>query len=152
MIEPTSDDLLGAVVDAVEREIAPACADDDYAASLCRTVAQMLRSVRVRIRVEQAALDEDNAELRVLLAGQDGLPTEVAEQVRRAVAAEPAATHAPLCELQSDAQRLRAALAAVIDALPDEDHPTRSAARDYLARQLGREREWQQDAFTGPRR
>lgn len=152
MIHPTSDDILGAIVDAVEGTIAPACAGDDYASSLCRTVAQMLRSVRVRAAAEQAALSQDNAELRALLAGQRELPDEVTDLVRAAVEALPEPVYPPLPELQADALRLRRALAAVIDAVPDEDHPVHKTAREHLARRLEREREWQQDAYTGPRR
>jgi hypothetical protein len=141
VIGPTTDDVLGAVVDAVEREIAPACAEDPYAVSLCRTVSQMLRSVRIRVRAEPAALVADNAELRALLAG---VPVQVAP------APEP--TLPPLDALQEEARELRAALAAAIAAQPDEGHPVRKQAREYLARHLEREAEWQQDAYTGPRR
>ncbi|GLZ15949.1 hypothetical protein Acsp04_61840 [Actinomadura sp. NBRC 104425] len=152
MIHPGVQQILASVIDAVEREIAPAV-EDEYAASLCRTVAQMLRAVRVRVDAEPRALAEDNAELRGLLAGWgDDLPRHVRHQVAEAVAREPEPRYPALPELQEDALRLRAALVSVIDAVPQEDHPVRVAARRYLRRQLEREQAWQQDAFTGPRR
>jgi hypothetical protein len=152
VIAPDADAILAAVIGAVEDEIAPAVTDE-YAASLCRTAAQMLRSVRVRVRVEQAALAEDNAELRALLAAIDlPLPVAVRDAVAAAVRQEPPAELPPLDALRGDALRLRSALAAVIDATPDDAAPVRWAARTYLEHQLERERAWQQDAFTGPRR
>ncbi|MWA03226.1 hypothetical protein F8568_023175 [Actinomadura sp. LD22] len=155
MIHPGVDEILASVIDAVENDIAPAAGGDEYAASLCRTVAQMLRSVRVRVRDETASLAEDNAELRALLAGlprRPGVPDEVLREVAAAVGRRPEPRYPALAELQEDAVRLRSALVSVIDALPDAADPVRVAARDYLGRQLVRERAWQRDAFTGPRR
>jgi antitoxin (DNA-binding transcriptional repressor) of toxin-antitoxin stability system len=86
-------------------------------------------------------LASDTAELRAVLAG---VPVQVGPA--------PAATLPPLDALQAEARELRAALSAVIADLPDEDHPVRKQAREYLARHLEREAEWQQDAYTGPRR
>lgn len=152
MIHPGVPQILASVIDAVERDIAPAV-QDEYAASLCRTVAQLLRAVRVRVEAEPRALVEDNAELRRLLADwRDELPDHVRPQVAEAVAREPQPCYPALAELQEDALRLRAALVSVIEAVPQQDHPVRVAARCYLRHQLERERAWQQDAFTGPRR
>lgn len=152
MIYPSVDDVLASVIDAVEREIAPSVGDD-YAASLCRTVAQMLRSVRVRVREEIASLAEDNAELRALLASSaDRLPDDVRGVVLDAVNRAPEPRYPALADLQDDAVRLRSALVSVINAVPDAADPVREAVRGYLRRQLEREQVWQQDAFTGPRR
>jgi hypothetical protein len=152
VITPDVDTLLDAVVTAVERDIAPAVADE-YAARLCRTVARLLRAARVRVAREQATLAQDNAELRSLLAGaRDRLPDEVRAAVDRAVGVEPAPRYPALEELQADAIRLRQALVTVIGVVPDDGDPVRRAARQYIAHQLDREGAWQQDAFTGPRR
>lgn len=151
MIDPDPDAVILAVIAAIEDEIAPA--SEEYAASVCRTAAQMLRHVRARLREEGPALVTGNAELRELLRGthRDGLPAELGAQVDRAVADEPVPVHPDLEALRADARRLRAALAAVIGSVT-EDHPARVAARTDIAAQLRRELAWQQDAYTGPRR
>ncbi|RZL85015.1 MAG: hypothetical protein EOP32_01355 [Rhodococcus sp. (in: high G+C Gram-positive bacteria)] len=154
MIYPTTDVVLTSIIDAVETDIAPHV-HDDYAASLCKTVAQMLRSVRVRASEEVSALHAGNNELRsILTAALDRAdhPAEVHSAITAAVTCAPPPQHPELAELHRDAIRLRAALTAVIDATPDESHPSRQAAREYLRHQLEREQCWQQDAFTGPRR
>lgn len=155
MIQPDHDRILAAVIAGIERDVEPQA--DEYAASVCRTAAQMLRHVRARLRDEPAALETGNAELRELLsslvadAETIGLATGVASTIASAVAAEPAPLRPDLADLRADALRLRAALASLIDALP-ADHPARHSARTWIARQLAREAAWQQDAFTGPRR
>ena len=152
MIQPDADVVLSSVIVAVERDIA-AAVTDDYAASLCRTVAQMLRSVRVRVRMEQEALADDNRELRTLLGEADpDLPEPAHQVVAAAVQDEPPPRYPALADLQADAVRLRSALSALIEAVPDEGNPVRVSALDYLRHHLERERQWQQDAFTGPRR
>jgi hypothetical protein len=151
VIEPDHDVVLASVITAIEDEIAPGC--QDYAASLCRTAAQMLRQVRVRLREEVPALVAGNAELRHLLRSADPatLPDKVAATVQAAVTAEPVAVHPDLVELRADARRLRGALVAII-AVEPEDHPVRVAGRGHIAAQLRRELRCQQDAYTGPRR
>jgi hypothetical protein len=153
VIQPDADVVLASVIAAVENDIAPEVSDE-YAASLCRTVAQMLRSVRARVRLEQVALAEDNRELRQLLRSAAGraLPGSVRGDVDAAVEQEPPLEYPAVAALQADAFRLRHALARVIEAVPEEDDALRVASRDYLRHQLERERTWQQDAFTGPRR
>jgi hypothetical protein len=152
MIYPDTDEALTTIIDAVERHIAPHVYDD-YAASLCRTVAQMLRSVQMRIREEPASLAADNADLRELLTAAGGqVSPDLADQIGPVLAAHPHRPGAGLDDLRSDALALRAALVAVIAAVPDSGAPVRRAARDYLRRQLDREKVWMRDAFTGPRR
>ena len=154
MIYPTTDVVLASIIDAVETDIAPHV-HDEYAASVCKTVAQMLRSVRVRASEEIPALHAGNDELRRILAtalDRSDQPADVRASLTAALDQTPAPRHPDLAELQGDAIRLRAALTAVIDAIPDESHPTRQAAREYVRHQLEREQRWQQDAFTGPRR
>ncbi|PWI06192.1 hypothetical protein DIZ27_34750 [Streptomyces sp. NWU339] len=151
MIDPDHDAVLGSVIGAIEEEIAPGC--EEYAASVCRTAAQMLRHVRARMQEEMPALAVGNAELRGILRGIDttALPDEIGAAVRSAVRAEPAPVHPGLADLRDDARRLRGALVAVIERVP-EDHPARVAGREHMAAQLRRELSWQQDAYTGPRR
>lgn len=151
MIEPDVDTVLAAVVGAIETEIAPQA--DEYAASVCRTAAQMLQQVRARLREEEPALTAGNAELRALLLEIDpaDLPHEVAATVDAAVQAVPRPSTPGLTELRADARRLRAALVRVVESAP-EDHPARKAGRAHIAEQLRREVAWQQDAYTGPRR
>ncbi|HWD05875.1 MAG TPA: hypothetical protein VG674_25850 [Amycolatopsis sp.] len=156
MIEPTAEDVIGAVISTLERDIAPnVTADDDgYTASLCRTVGQLLRSVRSRLRLEEAALAEDNAELRALLGEwAPALPSGARQQVEQSL--DPAADRSAdrtVTRLQEEAKRLRQALVVLIEAIPEREHPARAAGRAYLANQLLRERPWQVDAFDGPRR
>ena len=66
MMLPDVDDELACLIDTIETVISPHV-DDDYAASLCLTVAQVLRSVRARVAHEGQALHDDNTELRELL-------------------------------------------------------------------------------------
>jgi hypothetical protein len=150
MIKPDSDEILASVIGAVEDEVAPLVASDEYAASLCRTIAQMLRHVRVRTQREIPALAEDNAELRDLLdrlTRDSGLGDVVGE-----LPDPPAPRYPDRDELMGEAFALRAALVRVIEAVPDEHHPARAAGRAYLDAQLRRQLPWQQDAYTGPRR
>ncbi|MDI9953291.1 hypothetical protein [Rhodococcus sp. IEGM 1305] len=152
MIYPGVDEALRAIIHTVEDEIAPHV-EDDLAQSRCRTVAQMLRSVQVRVREETQALAADNTDLRELFAEWSGtLPADVAPQVAAALADPAPAVYPSLTDLQADAVRLREALVHVIEAVPDSGDPIRKTARNYLRRQLGREKAWMQDAFTGPRR
>lgn len=149
MIKPGTDEILDSVIAAIEGEIAPAVTDE-YAASLCRTVAQMLRHVRVRWTNEGPALVADNAELRALLQELATGP-----ELREVVGELPAVPEPVLPtrdDLVSEAEALRAALVAVIEAVPHEADPVRVACRDYLGAQLRRQLPWQQDAYTGPRR
>jgi hypothetical protein len=150
MMHPGVDEALESIVEAVERDIAPHV-QDEYAASMCRTVAQMLRSVRVRVAEEPAALAADNSELRELLAAHaDRHPDRAALDAAVRASAERSAP--TLADLQADAESLRAALTAVIETVPDSTDPARKAAREYLRHSLERERPWMVDAFTGPRR
>lgn len=151
MIEPDVDTVLTAVIGAIETEIAPPA--DEYAASVCRTAAQLLRQVRARLREEEPALTSGNVELRALLRDIDphDLPRSVAAAVGEAVQAEPPPSTPGLDELRADARRLRAALAQVVECTP-EGHPARKLCRAHIAEQLRREIAWQQDAYTGPRR
>jgi hypothetical protein len=152
MIYPGVDEALDAIIQTVEEEIAPHV-QDDLASSLCRTVAQMLRSVRVRITHEPAALSVDNAALRDLLATwAPELPAGAATAANMAAAQAPPPMYASMPDLAADALRLRAALVVAIEAVPETDHAFRKAARAYLTQQLSHEKVWLQDAFTGPRR
>lgn len=155
MIEPTVDQIIGAVVATLERDIAPNVTTDDdgYTASLCRTVGQMLKSVRSRLEHEEAMLADDNAELRTLLAEwAPALPPEPRQRVEQALAARDVTARATVTRLQAEAKRLRAALVTLIEAIADESHPARVTGREYLRHQLERERPWMVDAFDGPRR
>lgn len=156
MIAPRVPDILTAVIETIDRDIAPKISPDDdgYAQSLCRTVGQMLRMVRARIEHEERVLTEDNAELRSLLL--EYLPV-VSQDVRASVDAALVVPDAPRVEtavdrLAQEATRLRTALALLIPAFPDSTCPFRSAVRDYLSLHLARHSPWLADAFTGPRR
>lgn len=156
MIEPTVPEVLAATITTIERDIAPkVSADDDgYTASLCRTVAQLLRMVRSRVEHEEAALTADNAELRALLATWSStLPDEPRRAVEAALrAAGEVDAPTTVGRLGAEARCLRSALDTLIAALPDRDDPARAAGREYLRHQLERQRPWLVDAFTGPRR
>lgn len=150
MIKPGSDEILSSVIATVEAEIAPLLEDDDYAASLCRSIAQLLRHVQVRVEEEVPALSEDNAELRSLLDSLSEDPSVAA--VVGSLPAAPVARYAARRELEQEALALRAALVAAVEAHPDDEGPVRHAARAYIGNQLRRQLPWQQDAYTGPRR
>jgi hypothetical protein len=152
MMYPGVDEALDAIVETVENEIAPHV-QDELAASLCRTVAQMLRSVRVRVEHEPAALLADNQTLRGLLTEWlDELPDESRTTAAAAIAKSPAPVYPSLADLKADATRLRSALVDGIQTVEDADHGFRMGVREYLTQQLGHEKAWMQDAFTGPRR
>lgn len=156
MTEPDLADVLATAITTIERDIAPnVTADDDgYTTSLCRTVAQLLRAVGSRIEHEEPALSADNAELRELLnTWSSDLPATAREQVEQALRIEDASgERARIAGLRADAERLRSALVALIEAVPDPSSPARIACREYLRHQLDRQRPWMIDAFTGPRR
>ena len=152
MIRPDVDDVLASVIDTFDRYIAPEV-HDEYAASLCLTVSQLLRSVRVRVAVEGAALHEDNQELRQLLVSlHDEVPPSLGAQIDQVVGASTAGDYVGVVRLQDDATALRAVLVACIDVIPDVEHPARRAIRTYLQHQLERQQPWLVDAFTGDRR
>jgi hypothetical protein len=150
VIKPGADEILSSIITTVEAEIAPLLEDDEYAASLCRSIAQLLRHVQVRVEAEVPTLTADNAELRALL---ESLAAEHGSvELTGVLPAVPAARHAARDDLEQEAFALRAALVDVIEAHPDEESPVRDAYRGYLANQLRRQLPWQQNAYTGPRR
>jgi hypothetical protein len=152
VIRPNADDVLASVIDTFDRYIAPEVRDE-YAASLCLTVSQLLRSVRVRVAEEGQALHDDNEELRRLLVGlRDDMSPPVRTQVDEVLGAPTPEAYVPVARLQADAVSLRGVLVACIDDLPDRVHPGRQAIRTYLAHQLERQQPWLVDAFTGRRR
>jgi len=152
MMLPDVDDVLASLADTVATGIAPHV-QDEHAASLCRTVVQLLGSVRARVAAEGPALAEDNDDLRALLARlRDAVPAPVAEEVDAALAWSGDGSSPTVPSLQAEARVLRGALVACINAIPDREHPARAEIRAYLQRQLDRQRPWLIDAFTGPRR
>jgi hypothetical protein len=156
VIRPNADDVLATVIETFDHEIAPHV-HDEYAASLCLTVSQLLRSVRARVAHEGTALSEDNRELRELLFSLRGdVPARVAHHIDLALdlapADQPVDGYRSVVQLQAEAVVLRAALVEVIEAVPEGDQPTHGSIRSYLRRQLERQRPWLVDAFTGPRR
>ena len=151
MMYPDVDDLLASILDTFERHIAPEVRDE-YAASLSLTVAELLRSVRVRVALEGEALWTDNAELAALLSElRPQVPGEVAEIIDAALAVT-IDGYPSVPRLRAQAVPLRAALVACIEALPDPAHPGRVATRTYLSHQLQRQQPWLISAFVGPRR
>jgi hypothetical protein len=150
MIRPTVDDILRSVIATIEDEISPSA--DEYAASLCRTSAQMLRHVAARLQAEVPALVADTDDLRRVLAGLARDVPSLEPTISEAIAAKPLPKFPALSDLQADAVRLRGLLVDVIDESPEVASPARAAARAYARRYLERELPWQQDAYTGPRR
>ncbi|HSG78419.1 MAG TPA: hypothetical protein VLD62_02470 [Acidimicrobiia bacterium] len=153
-MRPGPHHTLDAVVATFEEYVMPEVADE-YVRSLGLTIGQMLRSVRERILHEPEALHEDNADLRDVLVGVlPVLGPETAATVRRALdeSVIPDGVFPSLERLMAEADALRGALVAMIEATADPEHPARSAGRDYLRRQLERQEPWLVDAWTGPRR
>jgi hypothetical protein len=153
-MRPGPHHTLDAVVATFEEYVMPEVADE-YVRSLGLTIGQMLRSVRERILHEPEALHADNADLRGVLGELLAvLDSDTAGTVRRALedSAIPDAVYPSLERLMDEADGLRGALVAVIEATPDPDHPARVAGRDYLRRQLERQEPWLVHAWTGPRR
>ena len=152
MIYPDTDDVLSSIIETFDRYIVPQV-HDEYAASLCLTVSQLLRSVRVRVEQEGDALYADNAELTSLLGLlRSEVPAREALVVDAACQPAGADGYRSVRRLRQEATRLREALVACIEAIPDRDHPGRVAVRGYLQQQLQRQQPWLVDAFTGPRR
>ena len=122
MLYPDVDDLLASILDTFERYVAPAV-DDEYAASLCLTIGQLLRSVRARVAQEGDALAADNAELRALLGElRPDVDAATVGQIDAALAQGSATGgHVVVTESQREAVVLRQALVACIGALPDRD-------------------------------
>ncbi|WP_216892267.1 hypothetical protein [Nocardia alni] len=137
---PDPHTLIAAVIGALEHEIEPAVADE-YAASLCRTAAQMLRQLDVRLRDELPALVRESADLRDVLR-------ELGEQVPDS----PAPRWPAIDEARADVTALEARLAELVAAELDENSPVRVAARAFVTRQLRGRLSWERDAYTGPRR
>ncbi|MBD0859827.1 hypothetical protein IA539_01160 [Gordonia sp. zg691] len=137
---PDPEILLSAVISAIEETIAPAVADE-YAASTCRTAAQMLRQLGARLGDELPAVVHDAHSLRRLLTG-------LGESVSR----PPEPRWPDIDEARADLAALEAQLAELVLAEPNADAPARVAARVFLAEQLPRRLSWERDAYTGPRR
>lgn len=156
MSGPSVDELLEGIVAALEEGVLPHV-QDEHAASTARTAVQLLRSARVRLRAEPAALLEDNADLRAVLLDVGGRrDVQLSEEVlaRLASAAAHRAPPGPPAteDLLAERSVLAAALTAVIDDVPNQASPVRVEARAFLTRSLARRRPWLVDAFTGPRR
>ncbi|MFN2539947.1 MAG: hypothetical protein ABR549_17585 [Mycobacteriales bacterium] len=124
MLTPAPEELLEQVIHGLEEVMAEGGLDE-HVASRLRTATQLLRSVRVGLELEPAALEEDNADLAALL----GTPVP-AGQPRAAAAA------------------LRAALITRLEQDPELAVPAGAWSR----RSSERQRPWMVDAFTGPRR
>lgn len=150
MIRPTADDILRSVIATIEDDIATSA--DEYTASLCRSSAQMLRHVAVRLQVEMPALVADTDDLRRVLARLAHDVPSLAPAISEAIAAKPLPKFPALDELRDDAVRLRGLLVGAIEELPEAAGPSRTDARAYLHRYLERQLPWQRDAYTGPRR
>jgi hypothetical protein len=137
---PDPHTLIAAVVGALEHDIEPAVGDD-YAASLCRTAAQMLRQLDVRLCEEPPVLVREAADLRAVLV-------ELGHEV-----GEPPTPRWPdIDSARADVAGLERQLAEAVAADLDEDSPVRAAARGYVERHLRGRLSWERDAYTGPRR
>lgn len=139
-IAPDPHTLIAAVIGALENDIEPAI-DDDYAGSLCRTAAQMLRQLDVRLREELPVLVREAADLRAVLV-------ELGHEV-----GEPPTPRWPdIDSARADVAALERQLAEAVAADLEGESAVRAAARGYVERHLRGRLSWERDAYTGPRR
>lgn len=132
--------VLTAVIDALEQTIEPSVTDE-YAASMSRTAAQMLRQLRARLEHELPEIVREIADLHAVLTelGQD--------------APEPQPARWPdITDARADLTRMEAQLAELVAAETDPDAEARIAAREFVGRQLRGRLPWERDAYNGPRR
>lgn len=136
MLRPTSDEVFANVIASVDDIIKPAVTDP-YAASIVLTASNLIRHLRARTAQEPEALWEDNRDLRSLLADIG---------VEAPSAPDPA-LFPTLVRLIDEAVVLRTTLDDYV-----QQHPGDERVRDYLARQLERQRPWMIEAWEGARR
>ena len=140
------DEVLGSVLWSLENEIAPTVTDQ-YAVSVCKTSAALLRSCIVRVEHEGAFLSAQLREVQAILAeahdvlGKSALHSRDVETTRS------------LPALTAELNRHNAELATVLDELRETADPRVSALREairrYLAAQLAGQRPWMVEPFAG---
>jgi hypothetical protein len=155
-MRPTTTELLSAVVESLERQVAPHV-QDKWAASALRSAAQLLRHAAIRSEHERRMQSEDNRDAR------ETLESSLAHLATRGELAEVRAIIEPVLRLPDPGPYDAAALDArnegyqsVIERLL-EDGALRSAEpavhgllRSYLRRRLQREHALYFPVFTGP--
>lgn len=174
MLTLRTNDILKSISWTFDEYILPNV-DEAYAKSLALTISNLLRYAKLRVEKEGPLLYEDNNDLRNLLG-------EIAEAIDGALSGFPLSglkdychdirsslnkTYCPPKEYQNldhlieEALALRGTLTRVIKALIDVEEKDakdpnyariREDIRKYLARQLHRESQSINGAFTGPRR
>jgi muconolactone delta-isomerase len=143
-----SDDILWSAISTVEEKLLPAI-EDNLARSLCFTLANMLRFVRVRLEHEGADLTQSIAEARGLLAR---VSTPDAQGALQRVFREPGA-YPTLSSLYEEIDGLHQALDIVLaDLKQDGGSKLRSDILTHLRAHHERIDGWCQSAFTGLRR
>jgi hypothetical protein len=161
-LRPRSDEILRSVLWSFEEFIAPELSDP-YAISVGHTITNLLRHLALRVELEPPALFAGNAELRELLADIAGYAraagqAELADDLERTLAQQPASDYPSVSRLTDDALALRGALDRAIRALqaaPSESEAyldVRARIREWIGRALAREAEWIVPAFSGVRR
>lgn len=144
-----SDDILWSAIATVEQQLIPAMAEP-LPRSLCFTLANMLRFVRVRLESEGQDLTNSIVEVRALLA-RSALPEALAALEREY---RPAGTYPTLASLREELNALHRAIDMLLAKLraTREDDGLREDVLDHLRADHQRVGGWVQAAFTGLRR
>jgi hypothetical protein len=153
-------DVLASVLATLEDEITPAVTDD-YAASLCKTSAALLRHCISRVELEGAFLDGNNRTLREILIELAAVFGDhpASQTVHAALSGngghdgDGRPRNVDAAELLHEADRLHDALAAGLEALAETDSAAAAAIhskiRGYLAQHLAAQAPWLVEPFVG---
>lgn len=155
-MRPTTTELLSAVVESLERQVAPHV-QDKWAASALRSAAQLLRHAAIRSEHERRILSEDNGDAR------ESLDSSLAHLASRGELAEVRAVIEQVLRLPDpgpyDAAALdarnegyQAAIERLLEdgALRRAEPAVHGLLRSYLRRRLRREQALYFPVFTGP--
>jgi hypothetical protein len=154
-MRPTSPELISAIVESLERQVAPHV-EDKWAASALRSATQLLNHLAVRVEREGGVLVEDNQDVRrVLEAVLPRLAAHPDLAGPHAVAQEALNESEPNLQDRASLDARNESYQAAVEALLrhagvralDELH---QSLRGYLRRRLQRERALYFPVFTGP--
>jgi hypothetical protein len=154
-MRPTTPELIAAIIDSLEQQVAPHV-QDKWAASALRSAAQLLRHLALRTERESAVLIEDNIDVRRVLeivrphlGGRPPLAAAEAAVVRALSDAEPDAHD--VADLDARNESYQHAVGQLLaDPAVRAESGTVEILRGYLHRRLEREHALYFPVFTAP--
>lgn len=149
-------DVLNSVLWSLQNEIAPAVTDE-YAASICKTAAALLRSCLVRLESEGPFLVEDIANARAVLAQgaaalyDDKLCASLSDDTEAVAYVSAASLGTESDTLTGALTEMMQALRVAAESAPEDAQiaAARAAADAYLGERLTRQAPWLLEPFSG---